>query len=86
MNLDTSGAPNPACENSMTKCFEGCRKARNYYGPVAQTFVEDFTPVGPVIEVLRPIGNLIYVGSVAVADKFDINLSRVFSVKEWLLR
>jgi hypothetical protein len=86
MNLDTvNGARNLACEDSMKNCFEYCSKAGENYGTVARIFVEDFTPVGPVIKVLRPVGKLIYEGSVAAANNFEVNLSRVTSVKEWLL-
>ena len=85
MYVVTVRTPNLVCEDSMKNCLEYCSKAGDFYGPVARTIVEDFTPVGPVIKVLRPVGKLIYEGAVSAANNFEINLSSVTSVQEWLL-
>jgi hypothetical protein len=54
----------------MKSCLQYCIIAADYYGPAAQKIAEEFTPVGPTIKKLKPVGKLLYKGSQVAADKF----------------
>ena len=71
MSLDqVDYSPSISCENSMKSCLQYCIIAADYYGPAAQKIAEEFTPVGPTIKKLKPVGKLLYKGSQVAADKF----------------